>query len=184
MACFFMLSAILFSAGSVFLLNRAVFGKRKEENQQQWKKGTTRQPSRIYHDLGRMCHRLRQCMEISVDVRTKRGGGFMLIYLICLLLLGLPVMTMEFSVGRAARTSPIYMYQKLESPATNGDFRYRQSDRQYYSDGILHRRMRLADLLLCEIFNRAESVLRLYTDDSESVRQRVPICSSRSSSLF
>ena len=38
----------------------------------------------------------------------------MLIYLICLLILGLPVMTMEFSVGRAARTSPIYMYQKLE----------------------------------------------------------------------
>ena len=44
------------------------------------------------------------------------GGGFMLIYLICLLILGLPVMTMEFSVGRAARTSPIYMYQKLEKP--------------------------------------------------------------------
>ena len=40
----------------------------------------------------------------------------MLIYLICLLILGLPVMTMEFSVGRAARTSPIYMYQKLEKP--------------------------------------------------------------------
>ena len=44
-----------------------------------------------------------------------------------------------------------------------GDFRYRQSDWQYYPDGVLHRRMRLADLLLCEIFNRAESVLRLYT---------------------
>ena len=44
------------------------------------------------------------------------GGGFMLIYLICLHILGLPVMTMEFSVGRAARTSPIYMYQKLEKP--------------------------------------------------------------------
>lgn len=40
----------------------------------------------------------------------------MLIYLICLLILGLPVMTMEFSVGRAARTSPLYMYQKLEKP--------------------------------------------------------------------
>ena len=44
------------------------------------------------------------------------GGGFMLIYLICLLILGLPVMTMEFSVGRGARTSPLYMYQKLEKP--------------------------------------------------------------------
>lgn len=40
----------------------------------------------------------------------------MLIYLICLLILGLPVMTMEFSIGRAARTSPLYMYQKLEKP--------------------------------------------------------------------
>lgn len=61
-------------------------------------------------------------MEISVDVRTKRGGGFMLIYLICLLILGLPVMTMEFSVGRAARTSPLYMYQKLEKPGHKWGF--------------------------------------------------------------
>lgn len=42
------------------------------------------------------------------------GGGFVLIYAICLLLLGLPVMTMEFAVGRAAQKSPIHMYQKLE----------------------------------------------------------------------
>lgn len=42
------------------------------------------------------------------------GGGFVLIYVICLVLLGLPVMTMEFAVGRAAQASPIHMYQKLE----------------------------------------------------------------------
>ena len=42
------------------------------------------------------------------------GGGFVLIYILCLLLLGLPVMTMEFAVGRAAQASPIRMYQKLE----------------------------------------------------------------------
>ncbi|MCQ2398228.1 MAG: sodium-dependent transporter [Sphaerochaetaceae bacterium] len=42
------------------------------------------------------------------------GGAFVLVYLICLLILGLPVMTMEFSVGRAAQTSQINMYQKLE----------------------------------------------------------------------
>ena len=42
------------------------------------------------------------------------GGGFVLIYVLCLLLLGLPVMTMEFAVGRAAQASPILMYQKLE----------------------------------------------------------------------
>ena len=43
------------------------------------------------------------------------GGGFMLIYVICLILLGLPTMTMEFSVGRAAQRSPLKMYNKLAS---------------------------------------------------------------------
>ena len=40
----------------------------------------------------------------------------MLLYIICLVVLGLPAMTMEFSVGRAAQASPIRMYQKLEKP--------------------------------------------------------------------
>ena len=44
------------------------------------------------------------------------GGGFVLIYLICLIVLGLPVMTMEFSLGRAAQASPIKMMQKLQKP--------------------------------------------------------------------
>ena len=44
------------------------------------------------------------------------GGVFLLIYLICLVLLGLPVMTMEFSLGRASQASAVGMYQKLERP--------------------------------------------------------------------
>ena len=44
------------------------------------------------------------------------GGGFVLIYIICLVLLGLPAMTMEFSLGRASQASPVRMYQKLEKP--------------------------------------------------------------------
>ena len=44
------------------------------------------------------------------------GGAFVLIYLICLIVLGLPVMIMEFSMGRAAQASPVKMYQKLERP--------------------------------------------------------------------
>ena len=44
------------------------------------------------------------------------GGGFLLIYLICLVLLGLPVMVMEFSLGRASQASPVRMYHKLEKP--------------------------------------------------------------------
>ena len=44
------------------------------------------------------------------------GGCFVLIYALCLVLLGLPVMTMEFSLGRAAQASPVRMYQKLQKP--------------------------------------------------------------------
>lgn len=44
------------------------------------------------------------------------GGGFMFVYLLCLLILGIPAMVMEFSVGRAAQISPLNMYQKLSKP--------------------------------------------------------------------
>ena len=44
------------------------------------------------------------------------GGGFVLIYVLCLIFLGLPVMVMEFSIGRASQASPVMMYQKLERP--------------------------------------------------------------------
>ena len=44
------------------------------------------------------------------------GGGFVLVYIICLLVLGLPVMTMEFSLGRAAQKSPVLMLKQLEKP--------------------------------------------------------------------
>ena len=44
------------------------------------------------------------------------GGAFVLIYLIFLLVLGLPVMVMEFSLGRASQSSPIGIFQKLEKP--------------------------------------------------------------------
>jgi len=44
------------------------------------------------------------------------GGSFVLVYVLCLLLLGLPVMIMEFALGRASQASPVKMYQKLEKP--------------------------------------------------------------------
>lgn len=47
------------------------------------------------------------------------GAAFVVVYLICLALLGLPVLTMEFSVGRAAQKSPIYMYQAI-TPGKKG----------------------------------------------------------------
>ena len=42
------------------------------------------------------------------------GGAFVLCYLIFLVILGLPVMTMEFAVGRASQKSPVKAYQALE----------------------------------------------------------------------
>ena len=47
---------------------------------------------------------------------TGQNGGaiFVLIYIACLILLGLPVMVMEFAMGRAAQKSPARMYQELE----------------------------------------------------------------------
>lgn len=44
------------------------------------------------------------------------GGAFVLFYILFLLILGLPVMTMEFAVGRASQKSPVRAYQALEKP--------------------------------------------------------------------
>lgn len=41
------------------------------------------------------------------------GGAFVLVYAIFLVILGLPVLTMEFSMGRSAQKSPILMYKAL-----------------------------------------------------------------------
>ncbi len=44
------------------------------------------------------------------------GAIFVLIYIACLIVLGIPVMTMEFAVGRAAQKSPALMFRELERP--------------------------------------------------------------------
>ncbi len=42
------------------------------------------------------------------------GAIFVLIYLFFLLIMGVPIMTMEFSIGRASRRSPAKMYREIE----------------------------------------------------------------------
>ena len=42
------------------------------------------------------------------------GGAFVLVYLVFLLILGVPTLTMEFAMGRAAQKSPLKMYQELK----------------------------------------------------------------------
>lgn len=52
-------------------------------------------------------------------VAGQNGGGlFVLIYLFFLIVMGIPIMVMEFSVGRASQKSPAKMYQALEPPNT------------------------------------------------------------------
>ena len=50
-------------------------------------------------------------------IAGQNGGGlFVLIYLLFLVIMGIPVMTMEFSMGRAAQKSPVKLYQQLQKP--------------------------------------------------------------------
>lgn len=44
------------------------------------------------------------------------GSAFVLFYVFFLLVLGLPIMTMEFAVGRASQKSPVAAYQELQKP--------------------------------------------------------------------
>ena len=46
------------------------------------------------------------------------GAIFVLIYLFFLVILGMPVMAMEFSLGRASRKSPARLYEELEPKGT------------------------------------------------------------------
>lgn len=44
------------------------------------------------------------------------GGAFVLLYLIFLVIMGIPIMAMEFSLGRASQKSPICLYDGLQKP--------------------------------------------------------------------
>lgn len=52
-------------------------------------------------------------------VTGQNGGGiFVLFYLFFLAVVGVPILTMEFAVGRASKESVICCYQKLEKPGS------------------------------------------------------------------
>lgn len=50
------------------------------------------------------------------------GGAFVLFYLLFLAILGIPILCMEFAVGRASQKSPIKAYQELEKPGHKWHF--------------------------------------------------------------
>ena len=47
------------------------------------------------------------------------GAAFILIYLVCVLILGIPIMIAEFLIGRRSRANTAGAYQKL-APGTIG----------------------------------------------------------------
>ena len=50
-------------------------------------------------------------------ITGKYGGGvFVLLYIFFLVLVGVPVMTMEFAIGRASQKSTVRAYHVLEKP--------------------------------------------------------------------
>lgn len=85
------------------------FGK----DQRYGKQRKTGESFGIYHAVGGVCHRLRKCVEIPVDVRAERWRKFHADLCDLPDRAGPAHMIMEFSVGRAAQTSPLYMYRKL-----------------------------------------------------------------------
>ncbi len=54
----------------------------------------------------------------SFPYRTGENGGglFVIVYLLCVALIGLPVMMAEIFIGRTAQTSPVGAYRKLAGP--------------------------------------------------------------------
>ena len=76
------------------------------------------------------------------------GGIFVLIYLFFLIVLGIPVMTMEFSMGRASRKSPVRMYQQL-----------RQDKRGWHIHGIL---CMIGNVLLMMFYTTVAGWMLLY----------------------
>ncbi len=46
------------------------------------------------------------------------GAVFLIAYFICLVFIAIPVLSMEFTLGRAARKSPVHLYQVLEKPGS------------------------------------------------------------------
>lgn len=51
--------------------------------------------------------------RFPAEVQANGGAAFLLIYLVCVMLLGLPVMIAEFSLGRAGRTDAVGVFRKL-----------------------------------------------------------------------
>ena len=80
------------------------------------------------------------------------GGFFVLLYLLFLVMLGIPIMSMEFAVGRASQKSPAQAYKALEKAGQKS--RIYCFNRQLFTNDVLHNGCRLDALLFLSYKHR------------------------------
>ena len=89
-------------------------------------------------------------------VAGQNGGGvFVLFYLLFLVVMGIPVMTMELALGRRSGLTMVKGYKKLEKPGQKVASSWMGLPcRLLYFNDVLHYSFRLDDGLFCQICNR------------------------------
>ena len=80
------------------------------------------------------------------------GGLFVILYLVFLIAMGLPVLTMELAVGRASRKSAVLGYKALEKQVASS--RLGSDIRLLYADDVLHDSFRVDGNLFLQISDR------------------------------
>ena len=85
------------------------------------------------------------------------GGLFVLLYLVFLIAMGLPVLTMELAVGRASRKSAVLGYKALEKPGSKWHLHGWAADIWLlHADDVLHDSFRVDDQLILYKFLTGE----------------------------
>lgn len=80
------------------------------------------------------------------------GGVFVLFYIISLVIMGVPILTMELAVGRASRKSAVLGYKALEPKGSRWAHpRLAVRNRVLPADDVLHHGLRLDAGLLLQV---------------------------------
>ena len=77
---------------------------------------------RFYFIICWMCDWIRKYLAFSVYGWKIRWRAFVLVYLFFLIILGLPIIVMEYSVGRASQKSIAKSFHVLEKKGQNGTY--------------------------------------------------------------
>lgn len=79
------------------------------------------------------------------------GGVFVLFYIISLVIMGVPILTMELAVGRASRKSAVLGYKALEPKGSRWHIHGWLCNRVLPADDVLHHGLRLDAGLLLQV---------------------------------